>query len=268
MNNTGQFSFIIKNKTNETLFVDRNQSFWIFNGIAQEYFEASSTSNCITTTTNQSHGAEARAYGYLYANNLYYPGAISASASVSNSISVSNSTTKREKRFSPIPPNTSKIFQGYILQNGHLLTHETKKDFPYIYDQVLNYSENNSIMQCNNRIAYTTTEDGKGCTHVDNHFYLANVENYRIKTSKNKDDIKYHPEGENYNYQDGNFITIQGKTKDLYLPESFAKWLGKKNCYFVHYQISDSDLEGLKEDERIRKAEERLKKQKENYKKE
>lgn len=174
----GQLAFIVKNKTDKDIFIDMNQSFFILNGKAYDYFK----NREFTKTTL----VEPLAYKDIYSSDDYWPARyyVPAPENTLTKISKSHSetTTVKEKSVICIPANAYKVICEYTVNPSYIKTCNKNIDFPKNSSVAATYDEENSPLKFINRLAYTFSENGKNLQKINNDFYINNVTNYNEKS--------------------------------------------------------------------------------------
>ena len=176
--NGGSMAFIFENKTDRDIFIDMTQSFFIKNGAAFDYY-ADRTYEA-RSYAGISAGYSVSGYTRLY---NYFTGVYRAPAALSlkESAGLSNAVTVREPEFVCIPAKSHKIISVYEIDPRRVITCDKKKDYPKTTAMVETYSEDNTPLRLNNRIAYSFEESNKSLKHIDNSFWVSSVQNFRDK---------------------------------------------------------------------------------------
>lgn len=203
--NGGDASFAIYNKTNEIMYIDLSKSFFIRNGIANDYYKGRAWSETNTNTlgaqTTTSIAASEKV-SYSYGVGATYLGdfgvlpfttssPISTSANaqksetygllrstaITNSYATSSSSSISiaEQKIMAIPPHSSKIILGYSISSTPLRDCDLNR-FPEEKASIT-YTEENSPLSFLN---YTTYRLGESTTDIviENKFYISKVTNY------------------------------------------------------------------------------------------
>ncbi|RYG27581.1 MAG: hypothetical protein EOO01_41125 [Chitinophagaceae bacterium] len=154
----GDAGFSIYNKTNEPVTVYMDQSFYIVNGTAYDYFQARTFSSSQKQTTAGYYGT------YLYGISLGSAGAVTSE----------NATTYQEKAHIVIPARSSRSFREYKI-NLNYFEHCDLKKFPGRRQiQPVNFSRETSPSVFSNSITYSVS--GKSNTVVHD-FYVSEIKN-------------------------------------------------------------------------------------------
>lgn len=183
----GSMSFIFKNKTDKDIFIDMSQSFFIKNGEANDYYMD-------RTFENRTYDAVSIGYSYGISKSYVLSGKMwpyqyAASVSkgyglgktVSAKSGVSSAVTIKEKEFICIPAKSYKYIEGYRVNPDFNKTCDRKLDYPKNESTLATYSEDNSPLKFNNRIAYSFEENNKSHKFIENSFWLSSVKNYTKK---------------------------------------------------------------------------------------
>lgn len=212
--NGGNFSYKIYNKTSDNIYIHMDESFFIKNGIANNYYNnsivtnssyssfANSTTNSYTSTNsmNLNYTASKAVTGYnsfdlLQTNKLIK----SNSFGISNTFGVSNtfytsggyekSLTKIEEKIIIIPRNSAKIFFGKLINNSYLYFNNLKS-YPRKNEVTsLKFNKENTPIAFSNIISYSLTKEDK-LIKVYNDFFVSEIINYNgedILKTINKD---------------------------------------------------------------------------------
>jgi hypothetical protein len=174
----GNMSFRIYNKTNLNIFLNLEESFFIHNGIANDYYKNRVFTHSKSSGNTASRGALAsnsetgtNIFGFPQSNQ------ISASASVGVISSSQSSVSVTEAKRVVIPPKTSRIFTEYsinetLIRNCELFKYPTNR-------QIITkrYRNTDSPLVFSNRISYTIG-DTDNLIRFENEFYVSEVTNY------------------------------------------------------------------------------------------
>ncbi len=176
--NGGNIGFNIYNKTNKNLYLNLEQSFFIINGVANNYYKNriySNTSN--SGSVSQSTLSLSKSVtGFNYLNLLQ-----TNSKTATNNIGLVNSTgysvSYNEEKIVNIPPKTSKFVTEYSINNSFyrdcdLFKYPSKKQI-----KTKSFSKSESPLVFSNKIAYFTDSQEKLIV-FDNSFYISEIANY------------------------------------------------------------------------------------------
>lgn len=171
----GDIGFQFYNKTNKTIEINMEKSYFILNGIAYDYFKNR------TLTKAQSSGAKAEntatASRFYTKPNLLNANKLEATKSAAVMSSSSVSVAYEENKIINIPPKSAKVISEYSIN-----------DLPYrdcdLYrypsaTQIKNkyFSKNDSPLVFSNRINYNF-QDTKEVIEFENEFYVSEIANY------------------------------------------------------------------------------------------
>ena len=203
--NGGDASFGIFNKTDQIMYVDLGKSFFIRNGIANDYYKerawGETTTNSASTQVSTSVAASGNlSYSYgasaTYLGNFgnlpfttYDPILTSVNAQKSESygylrsaalantyaISTSTSISAKEQKIIALPPHSSKIVSEYAIANSILLDCDLDR---YPSEQAsISFDETNSPLRFSNYITYRLG-DNQQEKIIENNFYVSKIINY------------------------------------------------------------------------------------------
>ncbi len=201
--NGGNFGFKFFNKTSDNIYIHMDESFYTYNGIADNYFNNSietksksgsflnseTISSSTTTSSNSSYTASRAVTGYnsfdlLQTNKLIK----SNSYGITNNFGVSNtfqttegyskSVTKIEERIIVIPRNSAKIIYAKKLINNSYLSFKDLKEYPNNKEKFsISFNKDNTPLSFSNIISYSLNRDDK-LIKVYNDFYVSEIINY------------------------------------------------------------------------------------------
>jgi len=166
----GDIGFRFYNKTNENIYLNMEESFYIFNDMASDYYKERTYTSSSSTGSTLQQGINT-AYSIL--PNQYSPSK-STAVMASNSFSVSFN----EEKVICIPSRTSKSIREYVITHnifrdcGLFLYPESKTQY-----KTLSFNENTSPITFGNRITYSVGKNGP-LVVVNNHFFVKNISNY------------------------------------------------------------------------------------------
>ena len=177
-NDGGNVGFNIYNKSNKNLFVNLEESFFVYNGIANNYFKNRVYSNSVNSGTLSSTGATASksmtGFNYL---NLLQTNKIAVSSGTGLINSSGHSVSYNEEKIINIPPKTSKNVVEYSINNSlyrdcDLYKYPTKKQI-----NTKSFTNADSPFVFSNKIAYYIDAPEK-LFKFDNSFYISAITNY------------------------------------------------------------------------------------------
>lgn len=256
--NGGDASFAIFNKSNEIMYVDLSKSFFIRNGLANDYYkerewgESRTVTNAIQTSNSASaSGSKSRSYGasatYMgnygtlpvteldpilttASSNITETYGINYTTAIANTMATSKtvSSAVKEQKILAIPPKSSKIIVEYSISNKILADCDLDR-FPEEKASI-EFDKENSPLSFSNYITYTLGDNSSEMV-LTNSFYVSKITNYaepsafkyveRIKPCQNltSDDSK--------NYK----TTYPTKVYDRYYNFDVSK------CFYLTYYI-------------------------------
>ena len=175
----GNIGFQFYNKTDETIYINLNESHFILNGFAYDYYKnrtyTSSKSNS-ATLGKRSTGSISEIGVNIY-NNIQ-TNKVSVTNSRRVSASVGNSTSVIEASIISIPPQTRKIISEYSIHHAQITSCELAKYPKKKNIKTNSYSIKKSPIVFSNRITYTLK--GEKST-FENEFFVSAITNYPEK---------------------------------------------------------------------------------------
>ena len=153
----GDIGFLLYNKTSSNIYLNVEESFFIVNGIAYNYFKN-------RTFSNSSNQAIALTYKYSSFNS-------------NNMTSIGETTSRIEEKIIIIPPSSGKYLREYKIQEEEFKNCDfvdelgnSKKSKTLIFDK------SNSPIKCSNKIKYTVGKNGQDID-IENSFYISEISN-------------------------------------------------------------------------------------------
>jgi hypothetical protein len=200
----GNIGFLFTNKTGENLYLDMTESFFILNGIANDYYKertfSSATSRAKSTSRSfqNRHGSQSdrtNIYATAHANTYADTYSASARASVNGTSnwleflndnttvkasSESSSVSVNERKVICIPPKASKVIMEYDITNTvyrdcNLLRYPRKND-----KRSIRFAKTDSPLQFSNLLAYYVGGSDE-LVKIENAFYVSEISNYERK---------------------------------------------------------------------------------------
>lgn len=224
----GNIYFLIRNISDESIYIHLDESFLVINGIAKDYYQAreygysksSTLSKGLAKSSSNAVGVNYTGKNYLY--NLIQ--SVGGAASVSKSYNVQSATTSgetlviKEKKTVCIPPKSAKMFYEYdiaqqIYRDCGLLLYPAKKDV-----NSLSFTETNTPIKFENLIVYTK-ENSEEKIRVKNNFYVSEISNFSESEITYKDYPK-NCEGKN----------VPNSTKETYFKNTAP------NKFYIEYK--------------------------------
>lgn len=177
-NEGGNVGFNIYNKSNKNLYLNLEESFFVFNGIANNYYKNRVFSNSVNSGATYSTGvmASKSVTGYNFLNLLQ-----TNKVTVSNNAGIVNSSgysvSYNEEKIVSIPPKTSKYIVEYSINNSlyrdcDLYKYPTKKQI-----NTKSFTKSDSPFVFSNKISYYIDTPDK-LIKFDNSFFVSEIANY------------------------------------------------------------------------------------------
>ncbi|WP_282017699.1 hypothetical protein [Salegentibacter mishustinae] len=177
----GNIGFQFYNKTEEPLYLHMNQSFFILNDVAYDYYRDrvvtySNNSEIVASNTAYT-GATVTGFNFL---NLLQTNQAANTNMVGSKASSGKSVSYQEEEMVIIPPGTSKIISEYsinesVLRNCDLYLFPNRREI-----ETVRYSAANSPLEFSNRIAYSVGKDSQ-IYELENKFHVSEISNYPDK---------------------------------------------------------------------------------------
>lgn len=258
----GDASFAVYNKTDKIMYIDLSKSFFIRNGIANDYYKerawSETKTNMVGVQTEQSvafaaNRAISSGVSATYVGNFgslplssSEPILTSANAQMTDTYGVLRSTAYtnafttstsstlgvKEQKIVAIPPHTSKIVTEYAI--NHLLILNCDLD-RYPEDQAsITYDASNSPLTFSNYITYRLGDNEKENV-VKNEFYISKITNYAQPSLYQFVERKNKP---CQNMTDD----VSKDYKDKYPVEVYDKVykFDRSNRFYLEYEIQSS----------------------------
>lgn len=179
--NGGAFGFAFYNKSDKYIYLNLEETFFIKNGIAYDYYKKRSYSSSQTLSSINS------------VNNTYTLGLVGATNSIlyysTLSLYNSNSVSFEEKNIICIPPHTSRYFSEYKLTNSVYKNCDINS-FPgsqgIIFSKnkkanTISFEMGESPLTFGNIVSYGFDRSSKDLIRVENNFYINSITNYEEK---------------------------------------------------------------------------------------
>lgn len=174
--NGGNIGFNFYNKTDSKIYVKLNESYFILNGFAYDYFKnrTFTTSESTSASTSKTSTGSVAVTGVNIYNNVQ-TNQVKSSSSANLSSSVGYAVSIKEDSIVCIPAKTTKRISEYsindaLIRNCDLFKYPRTKEI-----KTVSYSENESPIVFSNRIAYEINGNFKVVT---NEFYVSGITNY------------------------------------------------------------------------------------------
>lgn len=220
-NNGGNIGFIFQNNSDENIYLNMEESFFIQNGIAHNYYKnrvfttSESAGVSLSTGSSVADYDTDDIYGYFVrANRL----------SASNLLSSQTSVSFSEEKFICIPSNSAKIIAEYsinrdVIRDCDLLRFPNKeKDI-----NTLRFYKENSPIVFSNRLTYTVGYSPKPI-HITNEFYVSEITNYPRNEIVNSTNEEYC----------GQKSTVTTYVMKNFSPSHFYLMYNKEDTFWEH----------------------------------
>ncbi len=177
-NDGGNVGFKIYNKSNKNLYLNLEESFFVFNGVANNYYKNRVFSNSVNSGSMYSSGAMASksvtGYNFL---NLLQTNKVAVSSNTGTVNSSGQSVSYNEEKIVSIPPKTSKYVVEYSINNSlyrdcDLYKYPTKKQI-----NTKSFTKSDSPFVFSNKISYYMDSPDK-LIKFDNSFFVSEIANY------------------------------------------------------------------------------------------
>jgi len=174
--NEGNIGFNFYNKTDENVYVNLKESYFILNGVAYDYYKNRTYTTSETKSASQMHtstGSVAVTGVNIY-NNIQ-TNKVNSSKSTNVSSSVGYAVSYKEDSIICIPAKTTKMISEYSINNSLIRDCELFKFPKKKKIKTKSYSIEQSPIVFSNIITYNTK--GKSVS-VENKFYVSEITNY------------------------------------------------------------------------------------------
>ena len=181
----GYVSFAFKNKTDRDIFINMNESFLVVNGNAHNYFEAKTYTYGSAFATSIGYG---ESLGVSLSgktgvwSNKHYTASAAVAASITSKSAIMNTVSIKEQEVVCIPANSFKTFSKFCLSPAIYQKCVKKVDYPSKKVSLAKFDSDNSPIMMNNRLTYGFKSDNMD-KHIDNVFWLGEIENYSEKSA-------------------------------------------------------------------------------------
>lgn len=169
----GNMEFRIYNKTDENIYLDMSESFFIINNEAHDYFQ----NRVFSKSANQGVATKKTVAVSKTSPGLFQINQHIMVSSGSSAVSTGYSVSSAEKRVVCIPVKSSKLFSEFkinntVLRDCDLLRFPKRKEIaPKAYDL------SDSPLVFSNRFLYTVG-NSKESVNLENKFYVSEITNY------------------------------------------------------------------------------------------
>lgn len=177
----GNIGFSFYNKTDQDIYLNKDKSFFILNGLAQDYYKDRVFSSGASSGSSIAKGAsKSTSAAGLNIFNLFQTNREQESKKLELLRSYESSVAYNEQKIVCIPSKSLKYFEEYkiaetLYRDCDLLRYPNKKQA-----QTKKFYVNDSPIVFSNRIAYSVG-DSKELINFENEFYIAQISNYHEK---------------------------------------------------------------------------------------
>jgi hypothetical protein len=177
-NDGGNVGFNIFNKSNKNLHLNLEESFFVFNGDANNYYKNRVFSNSVNSgaiySTSILTSKSVTGYNFL---NLLQTNKVALFSNTGTVNSSGHSVSYNEEKIVNIPPNTSKYIVEYSINNSlyrdcDLYKYPTKKQI-----NTKSFTKSDSPFVFSNKISYYIDSPDK-LMKFDNAFFVSEITNY------------------------------------------------------------------------------------------
>ena len=174
----GNIGFVFHNKTDKNIYLNMDESFFIRNGIAFNYYQKRVFSNTTNSGTTASHGANvSRSISGVNYLNLILNNRVSISNSVGEINSSGKTISYTEEKTVCIPRMTSKVITEYtinqtLFRDCDLFKYPKRKQI-----RTKSFNKSDSPLVFSNRIVYAVGQSGIP-VKFENEFYGSQITNY------------------------------------------------------------------------------------------
>jgi hypothetical protein len=171
----GDIGFVFYNKTDDKIYVNLDESNFVLNGFANDYFKNRTYTTSESKSAIKSNGLSVSSTAISVSNSNVLTGQLYGSISSNVSSSYGYSVSIQEDSIVYIPPKTAKRISEYsintmLVRNCDLLKYPSEKQV-----STISYEKDNSPIVFSNRITYTINGKAK---LVTNEFFVSEVTNY------------------------------------------------------------------------------------------
>lgn len=183
----GNLSFLITNKTDKNLYIVMPKSFFILNGVANDYYTESSYTRSVTNTAQLAASRQVSIGGFLSDGYYWYPSTLGRQFGASVGTSLTESVETKEAPFVCVPPKASKFIKGFNISDHIYKDCDNYKfNYPSRVSPTVEYQQSNTPLSFRNRIAYTFDENSGDTRYLDHSFWMSSLRNYAPKGALSK----------------------------------------------------------------------------------
>lgn len=187
----GNLSFLIHNKTDKNLYVVMPQSFFILNGVANDYYSESSYSHSVTNSAALSASRQLSISGFLTNGYYWYPSRITRQYGATIGTSTTEAIETKEMAFVCVPPKSSKFVRGFNLSD-HIYKDcdNSNENYPKSSSSIVRYTKDDTPLSFRNRIAYTFNNQSSDVNYIEHQFWLSSLQNFSEKAAISKQKVE------------------------------------------------------------------------------
>ncbi len=174
---SGNIGFLFYNKTDQMIYIQKDETFYIQNGIANNYYKNRTITNSSSRGVSAQGGSNAsisvaglNARGLPQVNSLH----VSSKKETVNSTGYAVST--QEEIIIAIPPKTAKYISEYYV-NDFIYRDCDLLRYPRRDSTSISFESTNSPFNFGNRIVYKVGIEGT-MNIINNSFYVSSITNY------------------------------------------------------------------------------------------
>lgn len=194
---SGTMNFMFQNKTDKNIYLQMPQSFFIVNGVAENYYSgitiSKSTSSLLsywnsgTKSFSSGNSSTQVGKGFLEISQTDRKNkGYSQTEGMGITHSEGQTITTKQTEVICIPPQSSKVIDSFTLINGIYLNHNKQMDYPDSVAHPYTFTTETSPLKIRNRIAYSFDEKGAETKFIENNFWLSSYQNQSIKHALQK----------------------------------------------------------------------------------
>ena len=187
----GTLSFLIHNKTDKNLYVVMPQSFYILNGVANDYYSESTYGHSVTNSASLAASRQLSISGFLTDGYYWYPSRLSRQFGASVGLSTTESIATKEMAFICVPPKSAKFIRGFNISD-HIYKdcNNSQQNYPKKTSSIINYTQNETPLSIRNRIAYAFNDQATDVKYIEHQFWLSSLQNYSEKAAISKQKVE------------------------------------------------------------------------------
>ena len=176
---SGDLSFLFRNKTDKYLYLVMPKSFFILNGIANDYYSETTRGVSKTTSASVSASGQASVLGYALNNFQWHPTMLSRWKNASVGVATTETVATKEFPLVCIPPKSAKVIKGFNISNYVFKDCEKQKEnYPSKTSSIIKYTETQTPLSFQNSIAYSFDEQVTDVNYINNHFWVSSLQNF------------------------------------------------------------------------------------------